>query len=545
MPAERIEAEIDGRVGKPVDEPGLRHQLHPRADAGRAGAHPHQAEIAVFKRPKDPVQQQCSVWLTARLVSGQRLLPLDQVDKIAVAILEEDEPVSLVFVRRSQKFDVLSLQLGMSLVKILHRDRNVAQSFRAECCFGPGALRRYDFNHAAILRPYEEVAVILVALLESEFLDIPVGQRFRVGRGNRKVLNSSEHIKMECIRHRPGAASRAVRLIEKHRARFICTTSSRQSLRETKALALAPQLPYCFRSMSMAKRPRLQAIFGVTLAVLCCACGLRAQDEQNADDPTHGVARISVIQGEVNVKRGDSGDVVAAALNAPLMSQDHIETADGSRSEIQFDAANMVRLAPNTDVALADVQRGRYQLQVGAGTIIFRVIRDSQAEAEIDTPSISVRPTGRGIIRVSVGQDGATEVTVRSGAATIFSPSGSQPLHSGQTMLVRGTSADPEFQVEAEVSRDQFDDWSNNRDQQLTRSRSYQYVSTRHLRRRRSGRLWQLGAHRATVTCGLRGWNPVGRRIIPAAGCGKTTTAGPGSIMLPGAGLRSTMAAGL
>jgi hypothetical protein len=228
----------------------------------------------------------------------------------------------------------------------------------------------------------------------------------------------------------------------------------------------------------MAKGPRLRAIFGMTLAVLCCACGLRAQDEQNADDPTRGVARISVIQGEVNVKRGDSGDVVAAALNAPLMSQDHIETADGSRSEIQFDAANMVRLAPNTDVALADVQRGRYQLQVGAGTIIFRVIRDSQAEAEIDTPSISVRPTGRGIIRVSVGQDGTTEVTVRSGAATIFSPSGSQPLHSGQTMLVRGTSADPEFQVEAEVSRDQFDDWSNNRDQQLTRSRSYQYVST-------------------------------------------------------------------
>ena len=35
------------------------------------------------------------------LVSGQGLLPFDQVDEIAVAILEEDEPVSLVRVRRS------------------------------------------------------------------------------------------------------------------------------------------------------------------------------------------------------------------------------------------------------------------------------------------------------------------------------------------------------------------------------------------------------------------------------------------------------------
>jgi uncharacterized membrane protein YgcG len=43
-------------------------------------------------------------------------------------------------------------------------------------------------------------------------------------------------------------------------------------------------------------------------------------------------------------------------------------------------------------------------------------------------------------------------------------------------MLVRGSSADPEFQIESEVARDQFDEWSLNRDQQLLSSRSYQYV---------------------------------------------------------------------
>jgi hypothetical protein len=228
----------------------------------------------------------------------------------------------------------------------------------------------------------------------------------------------------------------------------------------------------------MTHRRWLQGILGIMLGVLCCASVLRAQDEENADDPTQGVARISVIQGEVNVKRGDSGEVVAAALNAPLMTQDHLQTGGGSRSEIQFDAANMVRLAPDTDVALADVQRGRYQLQLGGGTVIFRVLRDSQADAEIDTPSISIRPSGKGIVRVSVFPDGTTEVTVRSGTAAIYSQSGSQQLRSGQTMLARGTSTDPEFQIQAEAARDQFDDWSNTRDEQLLRSRSYQYVST-------------------------------------------------------------------
>jgi hypothetical protein len=208
---------------------------------------------------------------------------------------------------------------------------------------------------------------------------------------------------------------------------------------------------------------------------------VRAQQDQpddNGDDPSRGVARISVIQGEVNVKRGDSGELVAAALNAPLLAQDHLQTAGGSRAEIQFDSANMVRLAPDTDLNLAEVRDRHYQLQLATGTILYRVLRDSQANAEIDTPSVSVRPTGRGAFRITVAGDGTTEVTARSGELEIDSPSGSQTLHAGQTMLARGSSSDPEFQVEGEISRDQFDDWSSRRDQDLLRSRSYQYVST-------------------------------------------------------------------
>src|SRR6185312_15874696 len=89
-------------------------------------------------------------------------------------------------------------------------------------------------------------------------------------------------------------------------------------------------------------RSRKRALV-VASAVLIGFFSLHAQDE-SGDDPSHSVARISVIQGEVNVQRGDSGEVVAAALNAPLQAQDHLQTADGSRAEIQFDSSNMVRL---------------------------------------------------------------------------------------------------------------------------------------------------------------------------------------------------------
>jgi hypothetical protein len=194
-------------------------------------------------------------------------------------------------------------------------------------------------------------------------------------------------------------------------------------------------------------------------------------------DQQHGVARLSIVQGDVNVKRGDTGQLVVAIINAPLMTQDHVQTSPGSRAEVQLDYANVVRLAPNTDIGFADLEYHRYQIQLGAGTIIYRVLRNQDAQVEVDTPSIAFRPLGEGEYRLSVFDDGTTQITVRSGAGQIFSPRGSEQLQAGRSTLVRGNPSDPEFQTTYEIARDQFDDWSGNRDRELLASQSYRYVS--------------------------------------------------------------------
>jgi hypothetical protein len=199
--------------------------------------------------------------------------------------------------------------------------------------------------------------------------------------------------------------------------------------------------------------------------------------EQQARDPQRSVARLSILQGDVNVKRGDSGDLVAAAINAPLVAQDRLQTSDASRAEVQLDSANMIRLAPNTDRAFGNLEYRRYQVQLGAGTIIYRVLRDSNAQGEVDTPSVSVRPIQQGDYRISVLDDGSTQITVHSGELEVYSPRGTQSLQAGQSMLVRGDSSDPQFQMTDQIAQDQFDDWSANRDRELLASRSYQYVS--------------------------------------------------------------------
>ena len=102
------------------------------------------------------------------------------------------------------------------------------------------------------------------------------------------------------------------------------------------------------------------------------------QPDQQEEGPGRGVARVSVMDGDVSVQRGDSGETVAAALNAPLVVEDQLMTGPNSRAEIQFDWANMVRLASLSEVRLAELENQRYQIQVARGTASdpeFQVVR--------------------------------------------------------------------------------------------------------------------------------------------------------------------------
>lgn len=205
--------------------------------------------------------------------------------------------------------------------------------------------------------------------------------------------------------------------------------------------------------------------------------GPQAPQSMPMGDQQHGAARLSIAQGEVNVLRGDNGQLVAAVVNAPLMTQDHLQTSAGSRAEVELDGGNIVRLAPNTDLGFAQVLDGRFQLQLATGTIIYRVLRKTNAQIEIDTPLMGLVAMTEGDYRLSVLPDGSSQVTVRSGQAQILSANRSEYLAAGHSLLVRGNPNNPDFQSESEAAPDQFDDWSGNRDQDLMQSQSYNYVN--------------------------------------------------------------------
>jgi FecR protein len=211
-------------------------------------------------------------------------------------------------------------------------------------------------------------------------------------------------------------------------------------------------------------------------AALLAAGGARPARAQDPDDQTRGVARISLMDGEVSVKRGDTSDWVAGVINAPLLSTDRISTSPNSRAEVQFDSANLMRLGGNAEANLATIEYGRYQVELAHGTLTYVVLRASSANVEVDTPSVSVRPSKQGVYRVSVNDAGETQVIVRAGDVEVFTPRGSQWVNGGQMLVARGAASDPEFQIVAAPGLDDWDRWNQSRDQAMVRSASYQNV---------------------------------------------------------------------
>jgi hypothetical protein len=204
-------------------------------------------------------------------------------------------------------------------------------------------------------------------------------------------------------------------------------------------------------------------------------------------DMPPGVARISLIQGDVSVQRGDTGDWAAAALNQPVVGGDTISTGDGSRVELQLDHSNILRLGNNTQAKIAtlertqiertQIERTQIQVQVGQGLAYYTVFNDSEAEVEIDTPNAAIRPTSKeGIYRIEVNGF-ETHVIVRAGAADISTPQGSTYVEVGQAATVRGTTDEAGSVLGGGPSNDSWDSWNNDRDGVIRNAQSWNYTN--------------------------------------------------------------------
>jgi hypothetical protein len=216
----------------------------------------------------------------------------------------------------------------------------------------------------------------------------------------------------------------------------------------------------------MTKRWITSLVSGVALAGLTLSSVLPAWAQQAPDKSGPGVTRVSIVQGQVVVQRGDSNKQVAAAVNAPLLPGDYISTGANSRGELQFDGATAVRLGGNVQARITNDDPNNRQLQLADGTVEVGLVHGS-GPVQVDTPSVTVRARDIGDYRISIGRDGSSWVTARRGSAEVVTPQRTYTLESGRTLVARGSASNPSLTYTSEVGYDSFDDFNAKRDQTM------------------------------------------------------------------------------
>src|ERR1700693_3175061 len=171
---------------------------------------------------------------------------------------------------------------------------------------------------------------------------------------------------------------------------------------------------------------------------------------QTASAPaeTNGVARVSLIHGDVSTQRGENGAWSAAALNAPVLAGDRVSTGDNARTELQLDYANMLRLAEHSQANINTLTSSQIQIQLGRGMANYSVFKNSDADAEIDTPNVSIRTDRReSSFRVLVTADDHTEVLVRNGEVEVTTPQGGTRVGQNQFITIQGAGDQAQYKI--------------------------------------------------------------------------------------------------
>ena len=216
------------------------------------------------------------------------------------------------------------------------------------------------------------------------------------------------------------------------------------------------------------------------LALLSTTIIARAANDTEAGDEydvTARVVRISLITGDVSLKRNGNTDWERARLNTPLVEGDAISTDRDSRVELQIDARNFVRLGANSMLKIVTLRDEGVALSVVEGTASVRLAKfDRDHEYfEIDAPKTTLAAEKKGLYRIDVSRDGRVRLSARDGGrARIYSETSGFELRDGRTaeLIVEGAD-DGDWQFIAANAADSWDNWVRNRERFLVERLRY------------------------------------------------------------------------
>jgi Family of unknown function (DUF6600)/FecR protein len=181
-----------------------------------------------------------------------------------------------------------------------------------------------------------------------------------------------------------------------------------------------------------------------------------------------GSLRVSLIEGDVQIRTEDTGEWVPASINMPLVDGDQVWVPEGGRTELQLRDGTFLRLDESSALEILTIEKDSYQfyLTEGRGYVNFRGLKGSILQ--IDTPGSSIRAYGRGLFSVDVTPDGYTDISVYQGSVNAENREGLTRVDAGKMLSLReGTYAE----LSPLPPPDNWERWNREKDRKLSARR--------------------------------------------------------------------------
>lgn len=215
----------------------------------------------------------------------------------------------------------------------------------------------------------------------------------------------------------------------------------------------------------MSRRGVLRSLLSV-IAVMAIWSGSLLAQEGNATSAR--AARLSFLQGKVEVRNADNTGAGEAQINQPLFEGQQITTGDDGQAEVEFEDGSIARLTPQSAVTLVrmDSDQGRYltQIALNQGMGYFELRVAGQNGYYVTAGAAGVTPVENATFRLSLDQQ-PVELAVLQGSVHVEREGGySTNVHRGEQF--EGDSADATRYFLSKLMRqDSWDNWNEERDQ--------------------------------------------------------------------------------
>ena len=177
-----------------------------------------------------------------------------------------------------------------------------------------------------------------------------------------------------------------------------------------------------------------------------------------------GELRISLLDGDVQIRTEDTDDWVPASINMPLREGDRIWVPDGGRTELQLKDGTYLRLDEKSALEILTLDKDSAQLFLNEGRAYANFKGERGTLLQIDTPLSSSRAYERSIFGVDVTGDGLHQISVLKGSVDTESGDGKTTIRSGYALTLKG-------ETYAELSPlgppDQWERWNTDRDKRI------------------------------------------------------------------------------